>query len=149
MFTYGPHRPSIAQMRMSKMDEQKLRKGYNGYELTTQARNDLFAHINPMYPDIIANHVTHNYGIYDELPPKADSARVIAVVSNEKVQAAIVKINGTTTREYGDSFYHVTISVDRAAGGSPKDSNELLKDSRNWHAVDPFNIEVIPKFFPF
>lgn len=131
------------------MDEKTLRKGYNGYELTQQARSELMAHIEPMHPDVIAHHVTHDFGVYESLPPDTNTVRVTAMASNDKVQAAIVKVNGTTVREYGDSFYHITISIDRAAGGKPNDSNALVKDSKNWQAVDPFNLAVMPKFFPF
>ena len=131
------------------MDEKKLRKGYNGYLLTDHSRGLLLGMIEPLHPDIIAHHITHEFGIYEELPPDAHTARVTAVASNDRVQAAVVKINGTTARTYGDSFYHVTISVDRAAGGKPNDSNELIKDSRNWTAVEPFNLAVMPNFFQF
>lgn len=130
------------------MDENKLKKGYNGYELTDQARAELLAHIEPMHPDVIAHHVTHEFGIYEELPPDTDTVRVTAVASDNKVQAAIVKVNGTTQRP-GGGFYHITVSLDRAAGAKPVDSNTLIADSRNWHAVDPFNLAVMPKFFQF
>lgn len=131
------------------MDEKKLRKGYNGYELSAQSKDYLLTHITPIHPNIIAHHVTYDYNIYEELPPEAKWVRVIAIANNESVQVVIVKINGTTIREYGNGFYHITISVGRSKGGSPNQSNDLIKDSRNWRAVDPFNIEVIPKFFPF
>jgi hypothetical protein len=131
------------------MDEKKLRKGYTGYELTDAGRADLLAHIAPLFPDVVAHHVTHEYGVYESLPPDATTVRVVAMANSDKVQTAIVKVNGTTTREYGDSFYHITVSLDRAAGGKAVDSNDLIRDSRNWVAVDPFNVAVTPKFFPF
>src|SRR6056297_135685 len=130
------------------MNEEKLRKGYNGYLLTDQGRAHLLAHIDPVHPDVVAHHVTHEFGVYEQLPPDADSVRVIAVASNDQVQAAVVKVNGTTQREDG-GVYHITVSVDRAAGGTPKMSNDLLTDSRNWQAVDPFSLPVMPRFFPF
>lgn len=130
------------------MDEQKLRKGYNGYLLTERGREHLLAHIDPMHPDVIAHHVTHEFGVYESLPPETRSVRVTAVASNDRVQAAIVKVNGTTQRGDG-SFYHITVSIDRSKGAKPVDSNDLIRDSRNWTAVEPFDVEVEPKFFPF
>lgn len=130
------------------MDEKKLRKGYTGYELTDHARSELLAHIDPIFPDVVAHHVTHEFGVYESLPPDTNTVRVIATASDDRVQAAIVKINGTTQRLDG-SFYHITISLDREAGAKPVDSNRLIKDSDNWVAVDPFNLAVAPKFFPF
>lgn len=130
------------------MDEKKLKKGYTGYELTDAARWELMAHIEPVHPDVIAHHVTHEYGVYESLPPDTNTVRVIAMASNDTVQAAIVKVNGTTQRPDG-KFYHITISIDRAAGAKPVDSNALIADSKNWVAVDPFNLAVMPKFFNF
>jgi hypothetical protein len=130
------------------MDQNKLRKGYTGYLLTDQGRAHLLAHIDPVHPDVVAHHVTHEFGVYEQLPPDADHARVIAVASNDVVQAAVVKVNGTTARESG-GVYHITVSVNRAAGGTPKMSNDLLADRGNWTAVDPFNVQVEPQFFPF
>ena len=127
----------------------KLKKGYNGYELTAQARDNLLKHIVPIHPDVIAHHVTHEYGIYEQLPPDASSVRVTAIAQDSGVQVAIVKVNGTTTRVYDDSFYHITISINRADGAKPQDSNGLIKDSRNWTAVMPFDLDVIPKFISF
>lgn len=130
------------------MDEKKLRKGYTGYELTEVGRSDLLTHIQPVHPDVVAHHVTHEYGVFESLPPEATSVRVIAVAANDLVQAAIVKVNGTTTRVYGDSFYHITVSLDRKAGAQAAMSNDLIRDSRVWTAVEPFNVSVTPKFFP-
>jgi len=130
------------------MDQKKLRKGYNGYLLTERGRSHLLAHVDPVHADVIAHHVTHEYGVYESLPPETHTARATAVASNDKVQAVIVKINGSTARADG-SFYHVTVSIDRAAGAKPVDSNALIKDSRNWTAIEPFDIEVEPRFFSF
>lgn len=130
------------------MDEQKLKKGYNGYLLTDAGRQDLFVHIEPMFPDVIAHHVTHEFGVYDSLPPDATSVRVVATVSNNKVQAAIVTVNGSEVRDE-NSFYHITISLDKSAGAKAVGSNALIADENNWQDVDPFNIPVVPTFFPF
>jgi hypothetical protein len=130
------------------MDTKKLSKGYNGYLLTPTARGQLLTHIPPAHNDVIAHHITHRFGVYEELPPEANTARVVAVACNETVQAAVVKINGTIDRGDG-SFYHVTVSIDRAAGAKPADSNTLIRDSRNWTAVESFNIDITPKFFSF
>lgn len=130
------------------MNEEKLRKGYNGYELTDSAHYQLLGHIEPIHPDVVAHHVTHEFGVYESLPPDTNSVRVVAVANNDRVQAAIVKVGGTTQRPDGGT-YHITISLDRAAGAKPKDSNDLIADSRNWQSVDSFNLPVMPRFFSF
>jgi len=131
------------------MKEKNIATGYNGYQLTDRARADLLARISPIHPDVIAHHVTHSYGVHDSLPPDCNSVRVVAVASDDLVQAAIVQVNGSSTRAYGNSFYHVTISIDRAAGGQAYASNALIKRGENWTVVVPFDIDVVPKFFKF
>ena len=128
------------------MDEKKLRKGYTGYLLTDQARSELLAHIEPMFDNVIAHHVTHEFGVYEGMPPDTNTVRVTAMAHNDRVQAAVVKVNATTQRPDGRT-YHITGSV--AEGAGAKESNDLLDDLTNWHSVDPFNLAVMPKFFNF
>jgi len=130
------------------MEQTNLRKGYSGYLLTQSGRETLLSHVDTVHPDVVAHHVTHQFGVYESLPPDADHVRAIAVAQNDQIQAVIVKVNGTTSRDDG-SFYHITVSLDRTAGAKPKDSNDLIRDSRNWIAINPFDIEVEPKFFAF
>jgi len=130
------------------MDEKKLRKGYTGYLLTDHAKSQLLGHIEPMHPDIVAHHVTHEFDVYESLPPDTNTVRVTAVAYDDRVQCAVVKVNGSTRRPDG-KIYHITISLDRAAGAKPVDSNMVLDDLTNWYSVDPFNLAVMPKFFSF
>lgn len=130
------------------MKEENLKKGYNGYKLTENGRATLLRNIIIMFPNVVAHHVTHQFGIYDKLPPDALMVEVIAVAYNDKVQAAVVKVNGTTTRPDGKT-YHVTVSIDKAKGGKPVDSNEVVSNVANWQEIKPFYIEVLPSFFPF
>ena len=130
-------------------NEVKSPMGYNGYKLTDNARQELLAAVPAMFPDVVAHHVTHEYNIVESDPPYAGTVRVVAVANNAMIQAVIVKVLGTTARAHGDSVYHVTLSMDKAAGAKANDSNTLIKDSRNWTAVVPFDIDVIPTFFPF
>jgi hypothetical protein len=124
-------------------------RGYNGYQLTDQSRDKLMRILGEIHPDVIAHHVTHEFGVYDSLPPDATSVRMIAIAADDKVQAAIVEVNGEVERLQGNSFYHITISIDKSAGGKAVDSNALIKDRSNWVAVAPVELAVIPAFFPF
>jgi hypothetical protein len=123
--------------------------GYNGYKLTDQYRDKLLRIIYPIHPDVVAHHVTHEYGVWESLPPAANSVRMIAIAANDKVQAAIVEVNGEVERLHGNSFYHITISIDKSAGGKAVDSNTLIKDRSNWVAIAPVLLAVIPTFFNF
>ena len=136
--------------KMKMTEEIKLlRVGYNGYKLTDQYRDKLLRIIYPIHPDVVAHHVTHEYGVWESLPPAANSVRMIAIAANDKVQAAIVEVNGEVERLHGNSFYHITISIDKSAGGKAVDSNTLIKDRSNWVAIAPVLLAVIPTFFNF
>jgi hypothetical protein len=134
---------------MITMTDQTPARGYNGYQLTDQSVNQLMRIIWPIHPDVIVHHVTHEFGVYDSLPPDATSVCMIAIAANDKVQAAIVEVNGEVERLQGNSFYHITISIDKSAGGKAVDSNALIKDRSNWVAIAPVELAVIPAFFPF
>lgn len=127
----------------------KPKKGYNGYLLTDHARAELLEAVPPMFADVVAHHVTHDFGVYETLPPDTQSVQVVANCNNDFIQAVIVKVMGTSTRELGNSLYHITISMDKAAGASAVDSNAMVQDSRNGTMVEPFDLSVTPTFFPF
>lgn len=133
------------------MDEKKLKKGYTGYELTNNAHYQLLGHIEPLFPDVIAHHVTYEYGVYEQLPPDTNLVRVYAVANNDKVQTALVKVNGETERPDGGTF-HITLSLDKAAGAKAKDSNGVIANiatDGTFNTVEPFDLAVVPKFFSF
>lgn len=125
------------------------RKGYNGYKVTPAGRKTLLANVDLKFADMFAHHVTHAFGVTEQLPPHADTVRVVAVASNDRVQAVVVKVNGTTERATDGSTYHITMSLDGKVFAKPVESNDLLADSKNWTAVDPFDVEVEPKWWPF
>tara|TARA_R110000782_G_scaffold106249_1_gene194453 strand:- start:127 stop:543 length:417 start_codon:yes stop_codon:yes gene_type:complete len=135
--------------KMKMTEEIKLPMGYNGYQLTDQSRDKLMRILWPIHPDVIAHHVTHEYGVYQSFPPDATSVRMIAIAADDKVQAAIVEVNGISERLHGNSFYHITISIDKSAGGKAVDSNTLIKDRSNWVAIAPVDLAVIPVFITF
>jgi hypothetical protein len=60
------------------------------------------------------------------------------------VQALVVEIDGSVTRPDG-SIYHITWSLDRAAGRKPLESNAVLLSG--WHRVRPIKIALIPRSF--
>jgi hypothetical protein len=124
-------------------------KGYTGYKLTDDAQAYLLARVPAVHPDVIAHHVTYAFGVEDDqMPADAGIVRVVAVAHNKKVQAAIVKVNGSVMRPDG-SYFHITVSIDRAAGGRPVDSNALVRDRKRWVVRRPFILNVVPQFFPF
>ena len=98
-----------------------------GWKLDRGDREWLLDRFPPIWPDVIADHVTLASSKDCEigLPPEA-RAMVVGHVNDESgLQALVVEIGDTTDRPDGSTF-HITWSIDRAAGREPKDSNEVL-----------------------
>ena len=102
---------------------------YVGWLLPTNEREKVMMYIPPAYPDVLAHHVTLKFGVPADYPlPKKTSGVIVGIADDGKgVQAAIVKIGGTTDRPDGSTF-HITWSIDRNAGRKPVDSNAVIKE---------------------
>lgn len=97
----------------------------------------LLARFAPLFPDVIADHVTldGDAGADDALPVETTGEVVGITDDGAGVQALVVAIGGTTDRPDG-STYHSTWSIDRAAGRHAIESNDIIRE-RGWRAVEP------------
>jgi hypothetical protein len=121
---------------------------YTGWELPIWERRRLAEHFPPTYavdPDL-QHHVTFAYGVNHDSPlPVATCGLVVGHADDLKgVQALVVEIDGSVRRPDG-SIYHITWSLDRAAGRKPVESNAVLLFG--WRTVEPIQIALIPRFF--
>lgn len=113
-----------------------------GWLLDEADRAALLARFPPRWPDVIAHHVTLASKTF-EPPPGATSGEVVGHVDDgEGLEALVVAIGGTTDRPDG-STYHITWSLDRAAGREPRQSNDVLRE-RGWEEVAPVAIGLTP-----
>lgn len=118
---------------------------YVGWELDAQDRDTLLGMIEPAYPDVIAHHVTLHMG--EGALPEANAGSVVGFIDDGAgVQALIVKINGTTDRP-GGGTYHITWSIDRAAGFKPVDSNKALAAAKWTPFAVTWPVKLTPKLF--
>lgn len=124
-------------------------KGYVGWLLPDAERRRLLERFPPAYRDVIAHHVTHSHGVTcgHRLPTERRGTVVGVADDGRGCQALVVEIGGTTDRPGGGSF-HITWSLDRAAGRRPVDSNAVLA-GRGWTAVERVDVALEPRFFPF
>lgn len=99
----------------------------------------------PLWPDVIAHHVTLASQTGQPLPTETGGDVVGQVDDGEGLQALVVAIGGTTDRPDG-STYHITWSLDRARGRQPIQSNDVLRE-RGWEAVEPIPIRLAPAEF--
>lgn len=101
---------------------------YSGWEIDEQSRADLLTLFVPTYPDVIAHHVTAQRGVpADAQPPEHADIQIIGHVCRDGVEALVVEVNGSKDRPYG-GVYHITWSIDRAAGAKPVHSNDLIRE---------------------
>jgi hypothetical protein len=101
---------------------------YLGWELNESDRNRLLALFPPKYPDVVAHHITGQFGVSEDTPPPEPATFVVVGITEDRglLQTLVVSVNGNTTRPDGET-YHVTWSLDRAAGAKPKDSKTAIK----------------------
>lgn len=119
-----------------------------GWKLDREDREDLLERFPPVWPDVIADHITLDTGAgANGTLPCATCAEIVGHVNDgEGLQALVVAIDGTTDRPDG-STYHITWSIDRACGREPVESNAVLSE-RGWETLrHPLPIRVIPACF--
>lgn len=122
-------------------------ESYIGLELDGKVRRQLAQQFPPKYPNFIGHHITWKFGIKKDYPlPK--NIKTIEVVGyaddGESIEALVVEVNGSTQRSDGKT-YHITWSLDRSKGKSPRHSNNLIQD-QGWQKLDtPIKISATPK----
>jgi hypothetical protein len=98
--------------------------------LPEDERSKLMRFIVPAYPDVIAHHVTAQFGKDPQMPDFVTAEVIGFADDGEGVQALIVRINGSTRRPDGGT-YHITWSIDRSKGRKPVDSNTVIAE-KGW-----------------
>jgi hypothetical protein len=102
-------------------------QGYTAYLLPEAERERLLKSIKPAYENVIAHHVTYEFGVADShpLPPAVFRASVYGVANDgEGLQTLVVDINGDGKRPDGKLF-HITWSL--SEGRKAVESNKLLE----------------------
>ena len=124
------------------------RTRFIGWELDERDRAALLARFPPVYPDVVADHVTLASGASADTPIPAEREGIVVGRADDGagVEALVVEISGTTERPDGGT-YHLTWSIDRARGREMKHSNDVIRE-RGWTEVERIPIRLEPKRFP-
>lgn len=119
---------------------------YTHATLTETSRAELLqwwqTNIGHVMPDKIGHHMTIKFKPNDEEVinsplGKTVSLRVAGWGQNDKVQAVYI----FTSVACANPIAHVTVAIDKANGGKPKDSNEMLINNIN--VVDGPKLEAV------
>jgi hypothetical protein len=124
------------------------RRWVTGWKLDPGDREQLLARFEPLFPDVIADHVTLRTGTDLKTPLPCEKTGEIVGEANDGVglQALVVRIGGTTDRSDG-STYHITWSLDRARGRRPVQSNDVIAQL-GWRSLaEPVPIRLKPARF--
>jgi hypothetical protein len=121
--------------------------GYLAFNLTEKSREAVLEKFAPRYDNVICHHVTYKFGVPADapLPPAPQCAQVVGYATDDAgVECLVVAIDGTEVRPLDGKTYHVTLSL--APGRKPVESNTVLAE-RGWiPLVEPFTIEVEPRW---
>lgn len=111
--------------------------GYEAYVLTDHSRMEILRNFPPKFPDVIAHHITLAHGVpMRELSTYGTEVtfETYGYICDDGLETVLVKpINGSPIRPNGQR-YHVTLSLDRAKGRKPVQSNELISKG-TWSAT--------------
>ncbi len=113
---------------------------YNGWLLSDRDRTSLLTRFEPRFPDIIAHHTTRSMG-GDSIPDMVVAKIVGYAVDPAGIECLVVELDGSTTRP-DDKTFHITWSIDRAAGFKPMHSNKLLVGG--FDSIDPIPVNMRP-----
>ncbi|OWK29583.1 hypothetical protein [Sphingomonas mucosissima] len=119
-----------------------------GWKLDRTDRSGLLARFPPLFPDVVADHVTLRSGTDANTPLPLDQHGEIVgeIDDHEGVQALVVRIGGSTIRA-DDGVFHITWSLDRARGREAKESNEVIA-RLGWRPLaEPIPIRLRPARF--
>jgi hypothetical protein len=99
-----------------------------GWKLDRTEREALLSRFPPRYTHPDADHVTLQAGASGPVPPAPRMAEIVGHADDgEGLECMVVRLDGTTDRPDGSTF-HITWSLDKAAGRRPVQSNDVLRD---------------------
>ena len=110
-----------------------MSKGYTGWALAESERRRLLERFPPAYPMVVAEHVTHSFGVGPGHPlPRETEGHVVGIADDGRgVQALVVEIAGGTRRPDGSTF-HVAWSL--APRRRPDEVGDVIR-RRGWTAA--------------
>jgi hypothetical protein len=103
-------------------------------------RTELLERFTPQFDNVVAHHVTYQFGTGCKIPDNADIKVVGTTTDNSGVQALVVSVNGRCIRSDG-GIYHITLSL--SDGRKPVESNDVIAE-HGWETCEAFILVTTP-----
>lgn len=125
-----------------------MAKGWIAWELPEVERQNILGLFKPRYPDVIAHHITHAFNVSELYPlPSETKGTIIGIADDGKGVQALVVDMGHDRPDGGT--YHITLSIDKAAGRTPKESNDVILE-KGYTPTPVLKLNgLVAKFYPF
>lgn len=132
--------------------------GYTAFVLDAASRQKLLDMFQPKYGRVVAHHVTHEFGATrDNLPQKPQDIRVVGFHDDGKMQVLAVEVDERrqqpARKDGSANYYHITLSLDAAAGAETHHANDVLKqvvaekgEAGLRNLSEPVTVEAEPRF---
>ncbi len=119
-----------------------------GWKLDDGERSSLLNRFPPLWPDVIADHITLQSDVAEDAAlPEPQRAEIVGSISDgEGLQALIVVVGGNSGRPDGGTF-HITWSLDRSRGRKAVQSNDVIADLGWRRFPEPVPIRTTPARF--
>ena len=119
-----------------------------GWKLDEADRLSLLGRFPPLWPDVVADHITLKSSAAENEPlPEEQPAEIVGSISDgEGLQAMIVVVGDHVGRPDGGTF-HITWSLDRSRGREASQSNDVIADLGWRRLPQPVPIRIIPARF--
>lgn len=113
---------------------------FSCYLVDESSRKDILNLFPPRW-DLIGHNITLQYPVMEKTVPEPACIEIVGYACDDDLECLVASVNGTVIRPDGKTF-HLTWSLNRAAGRKPHESNYVLQ--RGWEPIQPFPISVIP-----
>ncbi|MBI3442070.1 MAG: hypothetical protein HY052_09780 [Proteobacteria bacterium] len=140
--------------------------GYMAYVLAEETRQKILETFPPKFPRVIAEHITHSFGVGADQPlPPSAKIEIYGYACTDGIEALAVAVNGIKNKPDGKP-YHVTLSLDpaktappefdpnpnpakrKAQNYKPAHSSALIATRAGWQEVAvPIEVRAVPRFF--
>ena len=102
----------------------KSKYGRAFLKLTKKSREELLKHYPPRFSQVLAEHITLEYGNLSDTEYLFSKVSVVGYQSTSYLEVLVVAIDNDCTRHFDKELLHITLSTD--SGISPVCSNYVL-----------------------